>query len=295
MRLSTSTCIHEHELWKINEMCYTAQDAIIAIAEAGYKVMDMNFSSYSRENLPMTKSNWEDWVKEIYELTQKLGLDISQAHAHYYGTKKKGDLSEDEIDYHEELIRRSILGAGMMNIPWIVIHPDYIINDTWYSRKESIQLNLEKFKRYAELAKKCNVGIAIENMFEPSTGRRYCTSAEELLELIDLLGGDPVFGICWDFGHANMVKLDQCQSLRDIGGSRLKALHVNDNHGLKDEHIAPYMGTIQWAPIMSVLKEINYQGDFTYEIHNYTNGFPCGIHNAAMKFSYELGQYMLSL
>ena len=50
-------------------------------------------------------------------------------------------------------------------------------------------------------------------------------------------------------------------------GSRLKALHVNDNAGGRpDEHLPPYMGSVDWDSHIPVLKEIGYDGDFNYEV-----------------------------
>jgi L-ribulose-5-phosphate 3-epimerase len=123
--------------------------------------------------------------------------------------------------------------------------------------------------------------------------RRYASSTEELLELLAVLN-DPVFGICWDFGHANLAGIDQCGALRAIG-KNLKALHVNDNKGEHDDHTAPYFGTIVWEPIMKTLKEIGYEGEFTYEAHNFACVLPDGIHDPALRFTYELGMYLLSL
>ncbi len=289
MRLSTSTCIHERILWG-EDVFYTCEESIKACVKAGYKVLDMNFATYSRGHLPMTQPNWEDWVKAQKELSDSYQIEYSQAHAHFYNW---GNLSPEQEEWNEELIRRSIIGAGIMGAKWLVIHPGSVSDAIWYSHKRSLEKNIEHYKRYADLAVRNNVGIAIENMIESRSTRRYASSTEELMELLDALN-DPIFGICWDFGHAHMARINQCEALRTIGRS-LKALHVADNRGESDDHTAPYFGTIQWEPIMKVLKEIGYEGDFTYEIHNFTNGLPDGMHDQLMRFTYELGVYMLGL
>jgi sugar phosphate isomerase/epimerase len=94
--------------------------------------------------------------------------------------------------------------------------------------------------------------------------RYYCSAADELCELVDALK-DPRVGICWDFGHGNLNKLDQEKSLRAIG-KRLKALHVDDNHGWADEHLLPFQGNVPWTALMPVLREIGYEGDMTMEV-----------------------------
>lgn len=175
------------------------------------------------------------------------------------------------------------------------IHPGNVRDDVWYSYEKSLAANLKAYKKYAELAAKHNVGIALENLFEGKSGRRYVTSTDELLELYEMLNDPTRFGICWDTGHAHLSDINQSAALRKIGRKRLKALHIADNRGEWDDHIAPYAGTIEWEPIMKTLKEIDYSGDFTFEIHNFTNGLPHGLHEQAIRFSHELGTFMLEL
>lgn len=290
MRLATSTCIHEKVLWQ-KELCYTCEQSIDACVRAGYRVLDMNFASYSRGSLPMTRPDWESWVKNIKEFSDEKGVEYSQAHAHFYNWTT---VPAADVDWHEELIRRSIIGAGIMKAKWLVIHPGSVNDGVWYSYKKSVAKNVEFYKRYAELASNYGVGIAIENMIEtPMPIRRYCRSTEELLDLLDALN-DPIFGVCWDTGHAHMAGINQPAALRELG-KNLKALHVADNFGQNDDHLAPYFGTIVWEPIMKALKEIEYEGDFTYEIHRFTYGVSDEMQDKLLKFTYDLGVSLLAL
>ena len=224
MRLSTSTCIHERVRWG-NDLFYTLEDSLRACVKAGYQIIDMNFASYSRGDLPMTQPDWEDWVRKHKDIAHSLNIEWSQGHAHFFSWN-----GVEDREWHEELIRRSIIGAGILGVKWLVIHPGSVHDGIWYSYKKSLAENLESYKRYGELAAKHNVGIAIENMIEGKNKRRYASSTEELIELHDLLD-DPLFGICWDTGHAHLNGVDQPASLREIG-DRLKALHIDDNYGL---------------------------------------------------------------
>lgn len=287
MRISTSTSIHEYVRWG-SEMYYTLEDSIQACAAAGYEVLDMCFCSYSKGNGPLTQPDWQDWLQRAKDVADALELEWYQGHAHFYDWTS---IRPQDREHHEELVRRSIVGAGIMGVKWLVIHPGTVRDGTWYSYTDSFRENLEAYKRYGELAAKHNVGIAIENMMETGPERRYCSSVEELLELVDELG-DPMFGVCWDTGHANLAKVDQPSALRRIG-SRLKALHINDNWGKDDDHLAPYFGSIAWEPILEALGEIGYSGCFTFEIHNFLHGLPHELHGPCLRFTYELGQHMV--
>ena len=117
--------------------------------------------------------------------------------------------------------------------------------------------------------------------------------AEDLLELLDKLNADDIFGICWDTGHANLAQVNQPAAIQQIG-SRLKALHINDNRGEKDDHLLPYLGYVEWTPLLKSLADVNYQGDFTYEIHNFTGGMSPEIHQQGVEFSVLVARQMVS-
>lgn len=55
----------------------------------------------------------------------------------------------------------------------------------------------------------------------------------------------PLFGACWDTGHAHVAHIDQRAGILALG-RRLKALHVQDGDGISDTHTAPYYGAIDW-------------------------------------------------
>jgi sugar phosphate isomerase/epimerase len=140
------------------------------------------------------------------------------------------------------------------------------------------------------------VGLAIENMFiHAGVPACFAASCDDLVELVDTLGDSRVFGICWDTGHGHMNKLDQPAAVRKMG-KRLTALHINDNRGQGgDDHLLPYHGFIAWEPFLKALGDVGYEGDFAYEIHNFSKGFDAAFHQEAVTFARKLGQHMLTL
>ena len=65
-------------------------------------------------------------------------------------------------------------------------------------------------------------------------------------------------GICYDTGHGH---------LQDDNPSfdRIRAMHVHDNNGEKDEHLWPFDGTLDWHALIEKLVIANYSGSFTFE------------------------------
>lgn len=186
----------------------------------------------------------------------------------------------DALDKYE-LLRRSLEGAAMLNIPWVVFHPSRMPE---MSEDETIKGNVKYFKPFVKLAEELHTGIALENMSREDHGFIY---GRQLARLIDELDS-PAVGACWDTGHAHLAGVNQTENLRALGG-RLKALHVQDSDGRTDQHTAPFFGTIDWDEMMGALKEIGYPGPFTFEAHNIVRRVPESCRATAAKLLYEIG------
>lgn len=290
MRLSTSTNIHE--IYGDDPYRYTIRESMEICAEAGYRVMDVNLHGASMPGGPLDQEDWEEWVEELGTWKERLGIEFSQGHAHFYTYP----VAEEEQIWHEEMIRRSILAAGRLGVSWLVAHPYSVEDEAWYSHKKSLECNIRHMRRYAQIAEAFpGLGIAIENMVEDREKRRFGSSAEDLLELDRALDSRQ-FGLCWDFGHGERSGINQYAALMQMG-KRLKATHMEDTNGLYFgcDHLLPYVGVIDWEAVMAALKAIGYEGDIAFEIHNFTRHMPPKLRKAAVRFSYEVGSYLLEL
>lgn len=290
MRLSTSTNIYFN---RPGNKKASIEESVSLCAEAGYRVMDMNFYDCTTFRFPFVTNEWEKWIHGIKELAWKKGVEFSQAHSNFYNFC---DPNTKDKKFLDSMVMRSIRCASILGVKWIVIHAGTAF-DSPCPVRESKRINLEYLKPVAEYAAKNNVGLAVENLWDYNIAplRRYTTTAEELVELVDELSQDfSNVGICWDFEHADIMKQAQAPALQLIG-SRLKATHVSDNIGIENDHILPFQGHTDWAEIMGVLRKLEYQGDFTYEIHRYTSQIPDALALMALKYSVSVGNYLLSL
>ena len=107
--------------------------------------------------------------------------------------------------------------------------------------------------------------IAIEN--GTNMEKEVTPTIDELIKIVDYynnLYNKEVLGICFDFGHANVAKLNIYNELINIG-NRLKVTHIHDNYG-SDTHNFPYDGTINWNLVNKGLNDINYLGELTLEV-----------------------------
>ena len=121
---------------------------------------------------------------------------------------------------------------------------------------------LEKLLQQAE---RSGVTIALENIFFPSDG------SAELLAITGYFDS-PFLGVCYDFGHANLIadrpgaaadrwpeKLRRVWNGRPVIWERdmlarllpqVVCLHMHDNDGSYDQHRLPGRGNVDWAKLL---------------------------------------------
>lgn len=293
MKLSTTTLFYGP---RPDGSVAPIMDSISRIHKAGFRDVDLNFAWTRRRQTELYFDDWKDWIKQCKELLEELDMTVSQSHAPFYNVIDPAYPYREE---EEEMVRRSILAAAELGADIIVIHGGSVPYRADY-KKNKIE-NMEYFKPHLELAAKHGVTIAIENLFDENDLQkrvrvpRYLADPEDLIDLVDSLHAsyDNV-GIVWDFGHANLMNWNQPECLEMIG-KRLIATHVQDNYGVVDDHLLPYLGNVEWEPIMKTLKKIGYEGAFAYETHKMTDRLPDPMVDAMLRYSFELGNYLLSL
>ncbi len=104
------------------------------------------------------------------------------------------------------------------------------------------------------------------------TGDDTCSyyTGDDLYKLIELCD-HPLMGVCWDIGHGNLtVPYEQYENIMRLGGY-LKAVHIQDNFGMRDDHICPLAGTVDIDAVMRGLVDSGFVKDggaFTFEAGN---------------------------
>ena len=291
MYLSMSTCGTEREKLPDGSYRFDALDGLRQCAAAGFTHIDFNFAQVAVHCRPLSADDWKTWVASLREAADDLQLTVSQTHAHWFYPHL---VPADELVWNNEMVRRSVEATAMLGKnAWMVTHPRSIYDAEGFNLQKTLEYNYAQCMELGELGKKHGVGIAIENLF-PVPGRiDYAYTTEELLALLQRLN-DPVFGICWDFGHANNAGLDHEQALEEIA-PYLKVTHVHDNKRRGDDHFPPYFGNIPWEKVMTKLKEIGYGGSFNFEGHVYYLTLPRVLREEALRFLYSTGAELLRI
>lgn len=284
MRLSTSTNIlFERQ----NQAPINPLETMVICKNAGFEVLDFCFHDLSTYQNDFLTDSWQDYFKKCKEKADEIEIEFSQGHAVVYDFCRK-DISHPHF---EQLLTKCIIGASEIGVKWLVLHPSTVHSNRPYL--DSKKANVEFFKRWVDFAAKYQVGLAIENMWDAhiSPIKLYCTTAEELVDLVEDVPG---LEICWDQEHSSIMNQDILSSLQLIG-SHLKATHISDYTNPRDIHLLPFMGTSNWSEIMNAFKKVNYQGDFDLEIHRYLTKMPLENCEQAIRLSYEIGSTLLKM
>lgn len=296
MKLSTSTFYIGDRI---------GHDKIIEIiAKAGFDYFDLNLGQIHKDiNNPFNQDNYLKYIDYLLDIAKQNNISCNQAHAPY-------PIYVNGWDEYNEMIYKyvvkSIEIAGRMKAKCIVVHPIKPKSSStkistpiipFNSRQELFDKNIEIFKSLETHCTQYNIKIAIENMFEKDDDGKLvasmCGIPDEHNKLIDTLNSK-CFVSCLDLGHAAIAKVEPQEAIRQIGTNRLQALHVHDNDYLLDKHQLPYLGNINWDEVCTALKDINYQGDFTFEDNKFIETFPDELMLSAFKYMHDVGRYLIN-
>jgi sugar phosphate isomerase/epimerase len=92
------------------------------------------------------------------------------------------------------------------------------------------------------------------------------SSAASLVSLIEEDLNAELAGICLDFGHAHLMG-DVADTI-ETAAEHVVATHVHDNRRRSDDHLVPYLGSINWDMALMTMQKIGYEGTYLMELSN---------------------------
>jgi len=250
---------------------YGIEKAIDIFKEAGFTAMDYPLGGMIHEDSVFNREGYREEAKRIRKIADEKQFPCVQTHAPFSFTLSQWN---DPVVFEEVLMPcfiRSIEISAILGAKVVVIHP--LHHMTYHGHEEEIfQLNMDYYRRLIPYAKEYGIQIGVENMFQGDPLRHYiiadtCSNSKEFVRYIDTLNS-PQITACLDVGHVALPRSDETAAdvVRALGHDRLGALHIHDNDYTSDQHLLPYLGKLDWAEIAKALGEIDYKGDFTYEV-----------------------------
>ena len=265
------------------------RDAVMLAKNAGFEAIDFSFLE---EPYYAESGFGEDWYRDLRKIADDHGIVFNQAHAPFSTSFKDPDRTEERF---WEVVR-SMKHAAILGIPVTVVHPMQHLRYCHEGAPEQLfQINMDFYRRLIPYCEEYGVKVALENMwqYEPKyvINHSTCSSPTEMIRYFDTLNS-PWITCCLDLGHATLVE-DTPAFIRALGAERLGALHVHDVDGVHDSHMPPYTGVTDWQQITEALKDIGYQGDFTFEVCAWLKKVPMCLHESALKLLSDSGHHLV--
>ena len=238
--------------------------------EAGFDSLDYDLGDMTDPRHFLNKApHYGTIAQHLRDFAEEGGLPITQTHAPFAfsGWNHPKEYEEFIIP----TIKRSVEVSAILGAKVCVVHP--LHHFVYKGHEEEIyERNMEFYRSLIPLCKEYGIKVGIENMFQRELLRGHlsfdtCATISEFVRYIDTLDSEYMVA-CLDIGHVGLPSTDEraWDFIRALGHERLQSLHVHDNDYRNDRHALPYQGRINWNEVASALGEIDYQGDFTYEL-----------------------------
>ncbi|MDP4133254.1 MAG: sugar phosphate isomerase/epimerase family protein [Bacillota bacterium] len=267
--------------------------AIRIIKNAGFDGLDYSMFTMKSDDCILNSDDYKSYVAKLKASAKELGIEFLQSHAPFPCYTHGDDVYNGKIFPR---IVRSIEISAELGIPYIVVHPI----GAYPPNEDKKEFNLNFYKKLRPYAKEYGVRICIENMWGYDNKRGYiipniCSTGAELADFYDSLDSE-CFAVCLDLGHCGLIGEEPEHAIRVLGKDRLHALHVHDNDYKHDSHTLPFMGKMNWNAITGALKDINYQGNFTYEADCFFTGFDHDeeLFTSATRLMHDVGRYLIN-
>lgn len=269
-------------------------EAIRLIKQAGFDGIDMTFPKPSNncelEDDLYYGRNYLEYAYKLKAELDKLGLSCVQAHAPL-GFAFEDSFTEDNDRYR--CIIRSLEITGILGAKYIVVHAIGVPEGV-----DLFEYNKQFYNSFIPYCEKFNVKIGIENLpVYNGKGKPWGERLglpEKLSSFVKDLD-QKYFVACVDLGHAALIYGLAEDFIRDMDGSVIKMLHVQECDFVRDLHTIPYSGGFNWNGILKELKNKGYNGDFSFEIFKYLSWFPDKLIPDALILAEKIGRYLIDL
>ena len=215
---------------------------------------EIYFSQYALKNLDVAK------CKETAKLFRNAGLKIT-FHGPFMDLRP-GALDDKIRQVSVDRMKQAIELAQYFQPLRIVCHP--MFDDHYYVDCDDLWLeaSVKSWTELIPLVKAHNTILSLENVYdkEPRLLRR----------LFEALASNSVC-FCFDTGHFNAFSYEPLSVWLKELGRYLGQIHVHDNFGQKDEHLAVGAGSFPFEELFAYLRKKKIKPVVTLEAHDQTS------------------------
>ena len=193
-------------------------------------------------------------VAELAEWFRSNALQPFSMHAPIYPDREMGRAGAPTVNVlHPEKarridamdeIKRALEAAEYIPLRNLVVHLG-ARDDEWSPR--TIEYAITALEHLGAFARPLGVRLLVENLLSEATTPEHLVMILEMGHLTNV-------GVCLDLGHAH-ITVGTADAIRALG-DRIATVHVHDNHAMKDEHMWPGSGTIDWPSTAKALQAL---------------------------------------
>ena len=211
---------------------------------AGFELAELSF------NRPGQGVRFDDQQKALAFRRAAEDLDMRLvSHApdlYWLSNPNRGELTQTVA-----AVEQVLEGASAYGVEAMVIHccpGKALLQDAVADQLDAL---VEALQALAPACERAGIRLAAETMVPG----RLTSSMDHLITAVDRVAS-PWVGICLDTNHLNLSE-DVNAAVRRAA-HRLVEFHLNDNHFVKEEHLLPYAGEIDWAALAQAMASIHY-------------------------------------
>jgi sugar phosphate isomerase/epimerase len=201
-------------------------------------------------------------ISQIQDWLAELGLQVTDIHAS--AGNEMAWVSEREYERLAgvELVANRLEMAARLGCDVAVLHIPGEPQEEPQRRAywDRVRKSLDALARCSRAT---GVRLAFENGGTPQSRLPIATVLSDY--------GPDFMGLCYDSGHGN-ISGDGLDQLATHAG-RLLAVHLHDNDGSSDQHILPFMGTVDWGRLVGLIARSSYRKWVNLEVSQARSGY----------------------
>lgn len=231
-------------------------DILDAVKEAGFREIEVC-------SFPMHLDyHNNDDVRRAGERMRDLGIHPVSFHAPFADRIDITSLDPAQRDAAVHELIRACESAALIGCGHVVLHPGPEREGRPHEEEFLQRMHHagESLNRVAARCCELNIHLLLENML----AHLLFGHVRDMMYLLGEIKTCNV-GTCLDTGHAHLAR-EMGFVIQKLSG-HLKMVHVNDNRGDWDAHLAPGDGTIDWPWVVHELRENGFHGSLVLELH----------------------------
>ena len=231
------------------------EDALETAVEHGFHYLDFN-----ADEGPNRLTDWDDdRIRAVMRLASDNDVTLTVHTASSVNIAEFSPFVDEAVDRYLE---GNIDLARRLGCHGVVTHGGYHFSSSLDLRMQS---SLERLKRATAYAEKAGVSLFLENLnFEPDGAEIHylAFTVDECRFYFDAISSER-FGWAFTVNHAHLVPEDVDGFLDAFGISRIGEVRLADNLGVKEVHLNPGEGNIDFPSVFTRLESSGFAGFYT--------------------------------